>query len=108
MLRESAPSTRRAWQPLPGVFVSNRGIIFPAPEANPVHYWMLLALLLGAAGAVALHRWARRRQILTGAQFPAMWAGVGPIIALPRGGFRAPGAPRPAAWRPAKACTYSC
>src|SRR5947208_4315091 len=54
MLRESAPSTRQAWQPLPGVFVSNRGIIFPAPEANPVHYWMLLALLLGAAGAVAL------------------------------------------------------
>ena len=47
LLRESAPAPRQAWQPLPGVFVSNRGIIFPAPETNPVHYWMLLALLLG-------------------------------------------------------------
>src|SRR6266850_1316381 len=107
MLRESAPSTRRAWQPLPGVFVSNRGIIFPAPEANPVHYWMLLALLLGAAGAVALYRWARRRQILTGAQFPAMWAGVGLIIGLPMVVFLAAGAPLQLDWPELKGFNFS-
>jgi len=107
MLRESAPSTRQAWQPLPGVFVSNRGIIFPAPEANPVHYWMLLALLLGAAGAVALHRWARRRQILTGAQFPAMWAGVGLIIGLPMVVFLAAGAPLQLDWPELKGFNFN-
>src|SRR3954464_6669407 len=72
MLRESAPAPRQAWEPLPGVFVSNRGIMFPLPEADPVHYWMLLALALGMVGAVALRRWAKHRQTLTGAQFPAL------------------------------------
>src|SRR6266403_3387949 len=28
LLRGSAPSPREAWQPLPGLFVSNRGILF--------------------------------------------------------------------------------
>ena len=32
LLRESAPAPRQAWQPLPGVFVSNRGIDFPVPR----------------------------------------------------------------------------
>ncbi len=83
MLRESAPAPRQAWEPLPGVFLSNRGIMFPLPEADPVHYWMLLALALGVVGAVALRRWAKRRQTLTGAQFPALWAGVALVIGLP-------------------------
>src|SRR5690348_2532279 len=98
MLRESAPAPRQAWQPLPGVFVSNRGIIFPVPEANPMHHWMLVALLLGVAGAVALHRWAKRRQSLTGVQFPAVWAGVGLIIGLPLAVFLAAGAPLQLDW----------
>ena len=40
LLRESAPAPRQAWQPLPDVFVSNRGIAFPVPTADPVYGWM--------------------------------------------------------------------
>jgi general L-amino acid transport system permease protein len=107
MLRESAPSPRQAWQPLPGVFVSNRGIIFPVPEANPVHYWMALALLLGTAGAVALRRWARRRQSLTGARFPAVWTGAGLIIGLPLMVFLAAGAPLQLDWPELRGFNFS-
>src|SRR6266403_3515377 len=47
LLREAAPAPRQAWEPLPGVFISNRGIGFPVPIAQPVHSWMLLALVIG-------------------------------------------------------------
>src|SRR5437667_3311850 len=32
LLRGSAPPPRQAWEPLPDVFVSNRGIVFPVPN----------------------------------------------------------------------------
>src|SRR5437764_8168042 len=37
LLRGAAPSPREAWQPLPGVFISNRGILFPVPREDPAH-----------------------------------------------------------------------
>jgi len=36
LLRVSAPPPREAWQPLPGVFVSVRGIAFPVPHLSPL------------------------------------------------------------------------
>src|ERR1700736_1347373 len=70
LLREAAPGPRQAWEPLPGVFISNRGIGFPVPIADPVHSGMLLALVIGIVVAYALRRWSKRRPALTGAQFP--------------------------------------
>src|SRR6195256_6956334 len=49
VLRGSAPAPRQAWQPLPDVFISNRGICFPVPREDPAHFWMLLALVVGVA-----------------------------------------------------------
>src|ERR1700756_2638129 len=70
MLRASAPPPRQAWELLPGFFVSNRGFVFPVPIADPAHRSMLLAFVLGILGAIAERRWSKRRQALTGAQFP--------------------------------------
>jgi general L-amino acid transport system permease protein len=92
---------------LPGLFVSNRGIIFPIPEADPVHHWILLALVVGVLAAVALRRWARRRQMLTGAQFPALWTGIGFIIGLPLLVFVAAGAPLQLDWPVLKGFNFS-
>src|ERR1700758_1302476 len=66
MLRISAPAPRQAWEPLPGVLVSNRGFVYPIPTADPVHHWMLLAFALGIAGAIGVRRWSKRRQAFTG------------------------------------------
>src|SRR5437868_8982311 len=46
LLRESAPTPRQAWEMLPGVLISNRGVVFPVPLADPVQRWMLLTLVL--------------------------------------------------------------
>jgi len=98
MLRVSAPAPRQAWELLPGVLVSNRGFVFPVPTADPVHHWMLLAVVLGIAGAVGVGRWSRRRQTRTGAQFPSAWVGAGLVIGLPLLVFLAAGMPLKLDW----------
>jgi general L-amino acid transport system permease protein len=98
LLREAAPGPGAAWKPLPGVFISNRGIEFPVPVANPVHPWMLLALVIGIVLAFVVGRWSRRRQALTGAQFPAGWVGAGLVLGLPLVVFLAAGTPLRLDW----------
>src|SRR5690242_1806223 len=98
MLRESAPAPRQAWQPVTGLFISNRGVNFPVPEADPAYFWMLLALIVGGLAAAAVKRWAKRRQALTGAQFPVVWAAMGLILGLPLVVFLAAGAPLRLDW----------
>jgi general L-amino acid transport system permease protein len=93
LLRESAPAPRQAWQPLPDVFISNRGIVFPVPEPNPAYGWIVSALLVGVMATVAIVRWAKRRQARTGEQFPTGWVGLGLILGLPVAVFLACGAP---------------
>jgi general L-amino acid transport system permease protein len=93
VLRGSAPGPRQAWQPLPDIFLSNRGIVFPVPHHDPAHRWMLAALLVGFLAAWAVTRWAHRRQALTGQQFPSGWAGLGLILGLPLAVFLVAGAP---------------
>ena len=93
LLREAAPGPREAWQVLPDVFVSNRGIVFPVPREHPAFQWMGLAFVVGAAAAYFVHRWARARQAQTGRQFPAGWVGLGLILGLPLLVFLGFGAP---------------
>src|SRR6202011_891297 len=83
LLRGGAPSPREAGQPLPGLFVSNRGILFPVPLGDPAYWWMAAAFALALVIAYGVHRWARRRQMETGQQFPAGWLGFGLAIGLP-------------------------
>src|SRR5712671_310248 len=93
LLREAAPAPRQAWQPLPDVFVSNRGIVFAVPSPDPAHGWMLLAMGIGAAATIAIFRWARQRQARTGQQFPTGWVGLGLVVGLPLAVFLVAGAP---------------
>jgi general L-amino acid transport system permease protein len=93
LLRESAPQPRQAWQPLPDVFVSNRGIVFPVPSPDPAYGWMALALGIGVVATIGVFRWARRRQARTGQQFPTGWVGLGLVVGLPLAVFFVCGAP---------------
>jgi general L-amino acid transport system permease protein len=93
VFRDIFPGPREALNPLPGVFLSSRGAMFPVPAAHPAHLWMFLALLLGIALAWAMARWAHRRQMATGQQFPVFGASAALIIGLPLVVFLAAGAP---------------
>jgi len=65
------------------IFVSNRGLQFPVPKADPSHMWMGIAFLLGVACSFGVARWAKTRQAATGQQFPTGWASLGLMLGLP-------------------------
>jgi general L-amino acid transport system permease protein len=98
LLRQIAPGPREAWQLLPGVLVSNRGIMFPVPFEDPAHGWMLIALVLGAIATWGVSRWARARQANTGQQFPTGWIGLALMLGLPVIVFLLAGAPLKLDW----------
>jgi len=77
------PPPRQALSPIDGVFIGNRGLIYPVPVANPIYAWVGVALLVGIAGAIVLARWAGRRRERTGQQLPTFWPGLGLILGLP-------------------------
>ena len=93
LIIENLPGPRQAVIPLPGVFLSNRGIKFPIPAPDPVHVWMLIAAVLGVVACVLVARWARHRQAETGQQFPVFWTSVAMILGLPLLAFLLGGAP---------------
>ncbi|MGH8687359.1 MAG: amino acid ABC transporter permease [Burkholderiales bacterium] len=93
IITENLPGPRQALHPLPGVFVSNRGIAFPVLQSHPAHAWMFAAFALGLVLAWMAARWGRRRQALTGQPFPALAVGAALALGLPLAVFFAAGAP---------------
>jgi general L-amino acid transport system permease protein len=93
LIAENLPGPREALSPLPGVFLSNRGIAFPVPAPHPVHAWLGAALAAGIVLAWLLARWARRRQARSGEPFPALATGAALVLGLPLAVFLAAGAP---------------
>lgn len=99
LISEAFPGPKQAISALWGsMFLSNRGLYFPVPMADPIHKWMGVGLLVGIAGAVMLHRWAKKRQEATGQPFPSISAGAGVIIGVPFVIWLAGGAPSTMSW----------
>ena len=80
---ETLPSPRMALNPMAGLFLCNRGVVFAVPESHPAHQYMLLAFIMGCIAVYFLRRWARKRQARTGFAFPVFRVGLGIIIGLP-------------------------
>ena len=99
LISEAFPGPRQAismmWN---SVFLSNRGVYFPVPMADPIHQWMGLAFLVGIAAAFFINRWAKQRQATTGQPFPIMSTALGVIIGLPFVVWLLGGAPSHMSW----------
>lgn len=87
------PSPRDALQPLPHIFLSNRGMKFPVLAEHAGHGWALLALLAGIAAAVFLVRHGRRHRETTGKPFPTLPLAIAAVVLPPVAVFVASGAP---------------
>ena len=77
------PSPKQALNPILGVFLSNRGLVFGVPESHPVHKYMVLALVVACVGIYFLHRWARIRQERTGQIFPVFRVALTVLFGFP-------------------------
>ncbi len=93
MFYEFLPPPRQSLNPMAGVFLNNRGLYLPVPEAHPAWVWVGLALGLGWIAAYGVRRWARRRQERTGQPFPVFRASAGLCLGLPLLAWAAAGAP---------------
>ncbi|MBS0247728.1 MAG: amino acid ABC transporter permease [Proteobacteria bacterium] len=76
-----------------GSFLNNRGLFVPEPLAQRGFGWVEIVFLLGIAGAIAFHLWARKRQMATGQQAPVATVSLALVIGLPLVVFFAFGMP---------------
>jgi len=93
VVSESMPMVKQALNPIPGVFISKKGVWMAVPKADPVWDWMGLALVAALVMAWALRRWAATRQAHTGKPFPMTAAFIALIVGLPLVTWIAGGAP---------------
>lgn len=93
LVAESLPPVRQALNPVPGVFLSQRGLRVPVPAADPVWATMGIALVVALLLTWGISRWAKARQARTGQPFPMGWTGLGLILGLPLLAWLAGGAP---------------
>jgi general L-amino acid transport system permease protein len=82
IISEIMPGPRKAYHPLPGVFVSNRGIQMPTLEGEGLQ-WLLAGVLLAVLAIIGLSRWARQRQARTGQIFPMIRWSLGLLLITP-------------------------
>ncbi|MDS4069131.1 MAG: amino acid ABC transporter permease [Candidatus Competibacter sp.] len=87
------PAPRQSLSLGEAVFLNIRGLYVPAPQFQPGFGWVLLALGIAAALAWLLARWARRRQMATGQQFPTISVSLALLFGLPLLTFWMAGSP---------------
>lgn len=80
---ESLPSPRQALNPVQGLYLCNRGLIFAIPEAHPAHTYMLLSLFIAGIVIYLLRRWSKKRQESTGQTLPVAPLSLLVIIGFP-------------------------
>ncbi|WP_339833154.1 amino acid ABC transporter permease [uncultured Parvibaculum sp.] len=75
------PGPADSLEALPGVFLSNRGLILPDPVPDAGAGLFFGALAVALAAGIVLVRWARMRQKATGQLFPA-WRVAGALVVV--------------------------
>lgn len=92
------PGPRQALQPLPGVFISNRGLRIPWPADHVAFDWAVGALVAALLATIALGRLAAWRQARTGRRPAVLWPGVALVLGLPPLAWWLAGAPTLVDW----------
>ncbi|MBU4611183.1 amino acid ABC transporter permease [Achromobacter sp. GG226] len=93
IITENTAGPRQALNPLPGVFISNRGIKLPWMTDDPGFDFLLWGLLLAVVLTLGFAHYARRRQASTGRRPPVGKVGLALILGLPLIGWMVGGAP---------------
>lgn len=80
---EILPAPKQALNPISGVFLCNRGLIFGIPEYHPAFLAAFIALIVAIIGSVFIKKWAHKRQDTTGKSLPTGKIVTAMIIGLP-------------------------
>jgi general L-amino acid transport system permease protein len=80
---KALPVVRQSIMFGPSVALNVRGLYMPSPVPGPGSWLIVAGLIVGLVAAWLIGRWARDRQMRSGRQFPAVWAGIALIVGLP-------------------------
>ncbi|MFT5726790.1 MAG: general L-amino acid transport system permease protein [Desulforhopalus sp.] len=80
---EVLPSPRQALNPIGGVFLCNRGLIFGIPEWHTAFLYSWIALVVGLVIIFFMKKWASKRQAATGLLFPTVKVSISILLGLP-------------------------
>ena len=83
IILEVFPPIRQALNPLPHVYLSQRGFFFPLPESHPGHKWILASILLAIGICYIFYRWNTSYRDRTGKSAPLFWINLATIFLLP-------------------------
>lgn len=93
VITESMPPVRQALNPLPGFYLSQRGLFMPVPAADPVWVHMAFAFAAGVILTIFVGKWAKKRQAATGHRISMTWPILGFLVGLPLVAYVLGGAP---------------
>ncbi len=83
LIVHNMPHPKQAMAVYDFAFLTNRGIYIPKPLLEPAFWGVAAALAIALAGAYFFSRIAKRKQELTGKQYPVYWVNCSLIVALP-------------------------
>ncbi len=73
--------------------LTNNGMMLPKPVPETGFGWFALVLAVCVVGAIVMKRWAHKRQMATGQQFPVVLATLGLVLVVPGLFFLLAGSP---------------
>jgi general L-amino acid transport system permease protein len=80
---EILPSPRQALNPIEGVFLCNRGLIFGIPESHSAFLYSAIAFLVALIVVFFMKKWAAKRQAATGLIFPIFKVSIAILLGIP-------------------------
>ena len=66
VLMQGLPAARAAWQPIEGIYLSNRGLVLPSMPIEAGNLWVLLVAAIGLAASYAIRKRQTAQQMLDG------------------------------------------
>jgi general L-amino acid transport system permease protein len=89
----SVPGPRESLVIMDAFFLNNRGLITPRAIFAEGSNVVVIAFLIAIVAAWGIGKWAKKRQMATGQQFPVFWTALGLILGLPIISFFVTGSP---------------
>jgi general L-amino acid transport system permease protein len=83
VMMQALPPARGAWKPIDGVFLSNRGLVVPAPPLESGQFWVIAAAALGFIVYYLLRRRLIALQMLDGQPRRSWPYGLALVIVVP-------------------------
>lgn len=80
---EILPSPRQALNPIEGVFLCNRGLIFGIPESHNAFLYSAIAFSVALIVVFFMKKWAAKRQAATGLIFPTFKVSIAILLGIP-------------------------